>query len=149
MFGSGIVFSGTVFWSQHSRGEEKKKKSKMTHTLYVTDVCSLACLSYYPQSKHFIVYLVATPVTGIQKNARMDVMKGTDGSFTVTKGCGTFSSDGRERCGSRESSGNWEGSLRWFRPDPDMQVVKLSDENEYGDEGLKRKFGYTENEIGC
>lgn len=30
-----------------------------------------------------------------------------------------------------------------------MQVVKLSDENEYGDEGLKRKFGYAENEIGC
>lgn len=45
------------------------------------------------------------------------------------------------RCGSRESSRSWERILRCLRPDLDTKVVKLFDENEYGDEGLKGKFG--------
>lgn len=45
------------------------------------------------------------------------------------------------RCGYRESSRNWEGILRCPRPALATKVVKLFDENEYGDEGLKGKFG--------
>ena len=37
-----------------------------------------------------MVYLVVPSETGRQKHARMDAVKGTDGTFTRMKGCDAF-----------------------------------------------------------
>lgn len=87
-FDGGITFSGTMLWPQDSRADSLGARVEM---------CLFACLFLLLSFEQDpILYLVATSVLGHRKKMRMNAVKSTGGSFSMTKGCGSISSEDAE-----------------------------------------------------